>query len=253
MAAASAKDTTPAPAVAPEPSKCSWAPAPAKEPLPNLAGVATQDLVEKIGTGKYSAAYINWSRTLDLLRTHAPGWTIETIPAADGGLVHRAPVGGYLLLRFRHVDGSVTPSVPQAIMDTRNAAIPYEKITARDVTDTHRRGACLAAAMIFGLAFELWAKLPLESGYAEVPEESASPSGRTAITAPPAVTREQFLEAALAKGLTTHSADALAAKLNGNYQGGIDRLKEKDPAWVDEFNKASAPKGNGPSSDGSKW
>ena len=34
--------------------------------LPNLAGVATADLVEKIGTGKFSASYINWSRTMHL-------------------------------------------------------------------------------------------------------------------------------------------------------------------------------------------
>lgn len=52
-------------------------------------------------------------------------------------------------------------------MDTRNAAIPVEKITARDITDTHRRGVCMAAAFTFGLAYELWAKLPLEAGFQE--------------------------------------------------------------------------------------
>ena len=46
-------------------------------------------------------------------------------------------------------------------------AIPLERITARDITDTHRRGVCMAAAFTFGLAYELWAKLPLESGYAD--------------------------------------------------------------------------------------
>ena len=35
--------------------------------FPNLAGVATNDLVEKIG-GSFAASYINWSRTLQLLR-----------------------------------------------------------------------------------------------------------------------------------------------------------------------------------------
>ncbi len=132
--------------------------------LPNLAGVATADLVEKIGTGKFSAAYINWSRTVQLLREHAPGWQPELVPAADGGILHQAPVGGYLMIRFRNGD-ETTPPVPQAIMDARNAAIQFDKITARDVTDTHRRGVCMAAAFTFGLAYELWAKLPLESGY----------------------------------------------------------------------------------------
>jgi len=216
--------------------------------LPNLAGVATKNLIEKIGSGSYSAEYINWSRTLKLLREYAPGWCIESVFNAEGGLVHRAPGnGGYLLLRFRHVDGTVTPEVPQAVMDNRNKAIIYDNISARDVTDTHRRGACLAAAMTFGLAYELWAKLPLESGYADEQPASvatAAPPAAAAATAPSAqtVTKEKFLEAAIEKGLTTHAAEALAAKLNGNYAGGIDRLKEKDDAWVKSFNEASAPK-----------
>ena len=134
--------------------------------LPNLAGVATNDLVETIGGGNFKASYINWSRTLNLLREHAPGWLPETVPNSEGGLLHAAPVGCYLLIRFRNGE-QTTPAVPQAVMDPRNAAIPHDKITARDLTDTHRRGICMAAAMTFGLAYELWAKLPLESGYDE--------------------------------------------------------------------------------------
>ena len=138
--------------------------------IPNLAGVATTDLVETIGAGSFKASYINWSRTLQLLREHAPGWLPETVPNEEGSLLHAAPVGCYLLIRFRNGE-QVTPAVPQAVMDTRNAAIQHDKITARDLTDTHRRGVCLAAAMTFGLAYELWAKLPLESGYEEDKKE----------------------------------------------------------------------------------
>jgi len=142
---------------------------------PNLAGVATQDLVDKIsGSGSFQASYINWSRTMHMLRVHAPGWLPQLVQAPDGGIVHSAPVGAFLLIRFRHVDGRETPEVPQAIMDTRNAAIPLAKITARDITDTHRRGVCMAAALTFGLAYELWAKMPLESGYAEPQKESGA-------------------------------------------------------------------------------
>lgn len=134
-------------------------------PFPNLAGVATADLVDHIGTGKFSASYINWSRTMHLLREHAPGWLPELVPNKSDDILHRAPVGGYLLIRF--VNGEQrTPALPQAVMDMRNAAIPLDNITARDITDTHRRGVCMAAALTFGLAYELWAKLPLESGYA---------------------------------------------------------------------------------------
>jgi hypothetical protein len=143
--------------------------------LPNLAGLATNDLVEKIGGGNFSASYINWSRTMHLLRTHAPGWLPVLTPNPEGHILHRAPVGCYLLIKFRHLDGSETPPMPQAIMDSRNNAIPLEKVTARDITDTHRRGICMAAAMTFGLAYELWAKMPLESGYAEPEENSKGP------------------------------------------------------------------------------
>lgn len=132
---------------------------------PNLSGVVTADLIESIGTGKYAASYVNWSRTMQLLRDNAPGWLPYTIGAPDGGIVHRAPVGGYLLIGFRNEDGSKTDAVPQAIMDNRNNAIPFDAITARDITDTHRRGICLAAALTFGLAYELWAKVDVENPY----------------------------------------------------------------------------------------
>ena len=140
--------------------------------IPNLAGIATSEMVEHIGTGKFAAAYVNWSRTMALLREHAPGWQPELVNAPDGYILHQAPVGAYLMIRFRNGEAT-TSAVPQAIMDNRNAAIPLEKITARDITDTHRRGVCMAAAFTFGLAYELWAKLPLESGYAEAAPQPA--------------------------------------------------------------------------------
>lgn len=135
------------------------------ESIPDLAGVATKDLVEQKGGGSFSASYINWARTLNLLRKNSPGWMVMACESPDGGILWRSPVGGYLLLCLQHMDGRTTPAVPQAVMDNRNNAVPYDKITARDITDTHRRGACLALAMHFGLAYELWAKDELESGY----------------------------------------------------------------------------------------
>lgn len=141
---------------------------------PNLKGKATADLVEQVKAGSYSASYVNWSRTMQLLRDEAPGWLPELVENAEGGYVHRAGVGGYLLIRFRHFDGAVTPAFPQAIMDNRNQSIPLDRISSRDVTDTHRRGLCMAAALAFGLAYELWAKMPLESGYDGSGAEPAS-------------------------------------------------------------------------------
>lgn len=174
--------------------------------FPNLAGVAHAELVESIGGGNFSAAYINWSRTMNLLRTHAPGWLPELVQAADGGIVHRAPAGAFLLLRFVHADGTVTPAVPQAIMDSRNAAIAFDKITARDITDTHRRGICMAAALTFGLAYELWAKIPLESGYAPQPGEAEPVDDEAGAKA------SDFAEAMRAAD-STQALDAVAGQL----------------------------------------
>jgi len=220
--------------------------------LPNLAGVATKDLVESIGSGRFSASYINWSRTMNLLRQNAPGWMVDYEPNAEGELLHRAPVGGYLMIRFRHVDGTVTPALPQAVMDHKNNSIPYDKIAARDITDTQRRGMCMAAAMTFGLAYELWAKIALESGYgAEEPREApkAAPKAQAAQAAPKAApaagsggtseaSEASFREAALAKGVDTRAIDAIVAKLGGKWEAGLKTLAAKS---AEELNAKYAP------------
>ena len=211
--------------------------------LPNLAGVASKDLVEKIGTGSFAAAYINWSRTMNLLRTHAPGWMVDYEPTAEGKLLHEAPVGGYLMIRFKHVDGTVTPALPQAVMDNRNKAIPLEKITARDITDTQRRGMCMAAAMTFGLAYELWAKMPMESGYS-APESTpkAAPTAPKAVAEVARASEATFREAALEKGVHTVAIDKLVeivnTKLGGDFAKGIEGVLAKS---ADDLNSKYAP------------
>jgi hypothetical protein len=230
--------------------------------LPNLAGVASKDLVEKIGSGKFSAAYINWSRTMNLLRQHAPGWLVDYVPAEDGSLLHKAPVGAYLLIRFQNMEtGAVTPALPQAVMDHRNKSIPFDKIEARDVTDTQRRGMCMAAAMHFGLAYELWAKMPMESGYS-APDSAPEPAPKTpaAQAAPKAaraaatggtseVTETTFREACLECGLTTHACDGLIGVINGDFAKGVATLKKKSPAEVEGLNAKFAPA----TEEGGEW
>ena len=147
--------------------------------LPNLAGVISAQDVESKGSGSYKADYISWARTMQLLHQHAPGWLPDAIPAEGGCLLHNAAVGCYLLIRFVHTDGTVTPAVPQAVMDNRNNAIPFDKITARDITDTHRRGLAMAAALQFGLASELWAGNMGENPYRPEPAKAPSGNGKT--------------------------------------------------------------------------
>ena len=145
--------------------------------LPNLAGVITKQDVESKGSGSYKADYISWARTMQLLHQHAPGWLPDAVLADGGGLLHCCPNGCYLLIRFVHTDGSATPAVPQAVMDNRNNAIAFDKISARDITDTHRRGLAMAAALQFGLASELWAGNMGENPYR--PEQAEPVSGNT--------------------------------------------------------------------------
>ena len=147
--------------------------------LPNLAGVISAQDVESKGSGSYKADYISWARTMQLLHQHAPGWLPDAILADGGGLLHCCPNGCYLLIRFVHTDGTVTPAVPQAVMDNRNNAIPFDKITARDITDTHRRGLAMAAALQFGLASELWAGNMGENPYRPEPAKAPSGNGKT--------------------------------------------------------------------------
>ncbi len=227
--------------------------------LPNLAGVASKDLVETIGSGRFSAAYINWSRTMNLLRTHAPGWLVDYVPAEDGSLLHKAPVGAYLLIRFQNMEtGAVTPALPQAIMDHRNKSIPYDKIEARDITDTQRRGMCMAAAMHFGLAYELWAKMPMENGYSAPDSAPVAPvvAPKASSDAPPSAVKEEateatFREAALAKGVDTRAIDALVTivgeKLGGDFNKGLATLNSKS---AEELNAKYAPAAE---DDGSQW
>lgn len=227
--------------------------------IPNLKGLVTKDMVRTIGSGSYAATYTPWSKIAELLNENAPGWLPELVPAVDGTVLHRAPKGGYLLIRFRNVVlDCVTPEYIQAVQDNRHKSIPYEQIDSRDISDTSRRGFALAAAAVFNLGIELWTRDKLEDGYSRSlesqPEGSVASSSRspgpsevdttTSSTqvAAVVVTREQFLEAALTKGLTTHAAEELASKLGGNFSGAIARLAEKDDAWVASYNEATSPK-----------
>lgn len=125
---------------------------------PQLAGVITLSDVKQKGTGSYAADYVAWAKVMQLINQHANGWLPELIAADDSCFVHRAPDGtGYLCIQF--VNGNCsTPIWPFPITDARNNAIPCDKISARNFTDSHRRGICSAAAAFFSLAFELWAR-----------------------------------------------------------------------------------------------
>lgn len=138
--------------------------------IPNLGGVITKADISTKGTGSYAADYINWARTTQLLRDNAPGWQFSLIPDNTGSFVWKAPDNtGFVLGHFAGPDGSETPLFPQAVMDNRNNPITYDKVSARDLTDSHRRCLCTAAAFSFGLGYELWAKEVVEDPHRPEP------------------------------------------------------------------------------------
>jgi len=72
-------------------------------------------------------------------------------------------------------------------MDHRNNPIPFDKVSARTLTDTHRRALCAAAAFHFSLGSELWAKQELENaGIAADVEQSKTQHKKDSVAALPA-------------------------------------------------------------------
>ena len=222
--------------------------------LPVLKGHVTKDMVKKIGSGSYAAEYIAWSKIAELMQVHAPGWMPECVPNADGDILYRAPVGGYLQIRFVHLDGTATPAYQQAVMDNRHKSIAYDKITSRDITDTQRRGWCLAAAAVFGIGVEMWTRDPLESGYRPDSAPDSAPKAPAAQAAPKAAraadsggtskaSEATFREAALEKGVHTVAIDALVGivndKLGGDFEKGLGVLNGKT---AEELNAKYGPK-----------
>jgi len=124
---------------------------------PDLDGVVRADDVSQKGGGKFAADYVNWARCALYLRKHAPGWQPYALPTADGGIAHAAPDGTcYLMIGFAHEEHGKTTLVPHAVMDhTMRAKV---KPDARDISDAFVRGMCKAAALLFGLGWQLWSK-----------------------------------------------------------------------------------------------
>lgn len=142
---------------------------------PNLAGVITKDDVYSKGTGSYAASYVAWARIANHLHTHAPGWEFHLKPNQDGRHIWQAPDGtGYLVGYFTGPEDQATADFPFPVMDNRNNPVQLDKISARALTDAHRRALCACAAYTLSLGYELWAK-------EEVAEAGAVPAAAASV------------------------------------------------------------------------
>jgi hypothetical protein len=177
---------------------------------PNLGSVISAADIDKKGTGSYAADYVNWARTAQLLRENAPGWQFHLRPTAEGQHVWEAPNGTGYVVGYFVGPGGTTPDFPQAVMDNRNAAVPLAKSDARDLTDTHRRCLCTAAAAQFGLAWQLWAKEPVENPHRDEPTQAPKPAAaaapRPAAAAPTKAQQQKAEKAANDARITLASA-----------------------------------------------
>lgn len=141
--------------------------------IPNLAGVIVKDDVFQKGSGSFAASYVSWARIANYLHTKASGWQFHLRPAPNGDLIWKAPDGtGFVVSYFSGPDGETTADFPFPCQDNRNAPIPYERISCRTLTDTHRRALCANAAFSFSLGYELWAREEIESaGEEPIPDQ----------------------------------------------------------------------------------
>ena len=183
--------------------------------IPHLDSVVTAEDVSTKGSGNYKADYVNWCRTAHLLRQNAPDWQFHLRMAPNGGHVWEAPNGtGYVVGFFTDPHGVPTADFPQAVMDHKNAAVPIARTDARDITDTHRRCLCTAAAATFGLAWQLWAREPLEDPHQAPDRQRQTRQAAAAPVEPTADELQQLaISAAKKSGLTGTGMKALFAAI----------------------------------------
>ena len=168
---------------------------------PNLESIIQpSDVYEKAGR-----KYCKWSRIAYYLNNHAKGWNFQlklnsespTSPSFFDA-VWKAPDGtGYLMCYFTDPNGGETGLFPYAIMDNRNNPIKIDRISARDVSDSHRRALAACAAFTFSLGYELWAFNEVASANEiERPHKSrqAAPPQNVFIAAKAAIEKETDFE-----------------------------------------------------------
>ena len=204
---------------------------------PNLAGVITKDDVYTKGTGSYAASYVAWAKIANHLHTHAPGWEFHLKPNQDGRHIWQAPDGtGYLIGYFTGPEDQATADFPFPVMDNRNNPVQLDKISARALTDAHRRALCACAAFSLSLGYELWAKEEVaeagstatETVVIEVSEAKAKPAAKKQ-AAPAAPVAD------LAAPIDESEYEIVIRSLTDLHSKSPERIKELSAAFRKEY------------------
>ena len=179
--------------------------------IPDLSGKIGKADIDKKG----NAEFFNWSGTLQRLRSEDPGWMPEAQEnGANGSWLFPSPKGCSVRVRFVHIDGErKTPWVMQALMDYRNNDIPFSEAGDVAMNKAVMRGCCKAAAVHFGLAYELWAKEPIEDVYDPTATSRAAKAAPAAAppvleVVPPTQTQGAPTKASVGAALKDHPAKA---------------------------------------------
>ena len=145
--------------------------------IPNLGGILTTGDLYKKGKFDYSA----WAKTAQRIRENAPNWYFALQPNSEGDFVWKTPNNtGLLMGYFQNViTGIKLPLYPYAITEGPNKPIVYEKISANDIQNSHRRCLCACACYSFGDAFELWARVEVKEEDQEKKVEEKKGIART--------------------------------------------------------------------------
>ena len=204
---------------------------------PNLAGIITKDDVYTKGTGSYAASYVAWAKIANHLHTHAPGWEFHLKPNQDGRHIWQAPDGtGYLIGYFTGPEDQATADFPFPVMDNRNNPVQLDKISARALTDAHRRALCACAAFSLSLGYELWAKEEVaeagstatETVVIEVSEAKAKPAAKKQ-AAPAAPVAD------LAAPIDESEYEIVIRSLTDLHSKSPERIKELSAAFRKEY------------------
>ena len=207
--------------------------------VPYLAGVIEAKDVKEKGTG-FRAKYMAWAKVAQLFNEHCKGWTFHLRPSDnEGHLLWTAPKGEFLLCYFKDPSGKEYSDFPYAIMDNRNNPIPRDNITARDISDSARRGFCAACAFQFSLGFELWAQEEIEANEPPKRDPDRWKKLPTSISNTPTQKQETPIQDITIKNppLDPQKKDQLMDTLASLHQTSPDAFAQFDKAYRSNYSK----------------
>jgi hypothetical protein len=134
---------------------------------------------------------------------------------------------------FTGPEDQATADFPFPVMDNRNNPVQYDKISARALTDAHRRALCACAAFSLSLGYELWAK-------EEVAEAGSTTTETVVIEVPdakpkPAVKKQAAPPADMVAPIDEGEYEIVIRSLTDLHSKTPEKIKELSAAFRKEY------------------